>query len=157
MKKIILILLFSVGCVFANITPYFGLAMNMEQFQDNGVKSESPLGLFGVAYETEFTTTQYRHISSIPQIDETQGINEIGFNLKYKISFITPYVGMYYNDEKLTSNYYLKQIPTYSKVIGFEINYNFGDIIIEYRPTDKNNFIFGGAVIKFDPSQLDLK
>lgn len=152
MKKLILTVLLCVAAMAGEIKPFVGIAMNS---LTSSVKSESPLGLFGVKYETQYTSLYYRHISSIPQIDETQGINEVGVNLKYKYKFIEPYIGASYNNELGTSAYYTKQISKWSAIAGVNIKYKDKDIFIEYRDTGKGDMLMYGVIFNFDSDDLE--
>lgn len=150
---IVFMLAMVTGLKADGLTPYFGLAMNGEQSQSNGVESESPLGLFGLRYEMEYGLVSIDHKSSIPQMNETQGINEITSRLHYKLGYTTGYISRIHNGD-MTSGYYRKQIDRWSTAYGIEVNYTFGDIFIEYRPTNKRDLLIGGILIKFDPEML---
>lgn len=151
MKKLLLIPAILATLLSAEgITPFVGLAMN----GTSSFKSESPLGIFGVRYETEYLEPYYRHISSIPQVDETQGINEIGLNAKYRYKFLEPYIGMTYTDSKMTSRYYTKQLGHKAYVSGLRVLYKIGEPYIEYRKSDKQDFVMYGFNFKFKPEDL---
>lgn len=150
MKKLILSALLSATLYADGITPFAGLAMN----GTDNFKSESPIGVFGVKYLTKYTNTYFRHISSIPQMDETQGINEFGLNLKYRVKFFEPYVGIAYTNEELTSKYYTDQLANTSYVVGANIKYEDKDIFIEYKKNKKQDVFMYGFVFNFDTQDL---
>lgn len=138
------------------IVPYIGIAMNGNlkgAHSESYMHSESPLGIFGVDIEYKYVSVGYRHISSIPQMDETQGINEIVAKATYR----GLYVGVAYNNDTLTSQYYLDQISEYSVLVGVQAEYSDDKyLFIEYRDSNdgkKDAFMFG-AGFNFDSSKL---
>lgn len=139
MKKILLSCIFFTMMMADGFTPFAGLAMN----GGNDLKSESPLGVFGARYDEKYYSVYYRHISSIPQVDETQGINEVGANLKYKYKALEPYCGITYTNKKLTSEYYTKQIGHNSLISGIKIPFKDKEIYVEYRIAKTNVLMYG--------------
>lgn len=153
MKKLILLLL-SVS-LYAKIVPYAGVAMNGNMSNsEQYIISESPLGIFGINYETKYISVGYKHISSIPQIDETQGINEFNLNAKYKYKFIEPYIGVSYTNDKLTSKYYMNQSSKISAVVGTKILYKDKNIFFEYRDSKNKDMLMYGIILEFYPEDL---
>lgn len=151
MKKIIFSLLIFVSSMFADGTTVFaGFAMNGTQ----NFKSESPLGVFGIRYDTKYVSPFYRHISSIPQVNETQGINEFGLNLKLPYKFIEPYVGVVYTNDKLTSKYYTDQLENISYTFGITIKYKDKELYPEYRKNAKQDIFMFGFNLLFDSEGL---
>lgn len=142
----------ALGASAASLTPYIAIAMNGDLKASEGsyVNSESPLGIFGANIETEYATIGYRHISSIPQVDETQGINEVLGTLQYK----GLYTGIAYNNPTTTSSYYTKQLSKYSRLLGYKLDYGDRYIFIEYRDSSKKDMLIYGVGFTFDSSKL---
>lgn len=163
LKRLLLIALYIVMFVIApmllvedaeadGLTPFVGLGMNT-RLSSEYVSSEAPQGIFGVRYETKYITPFLRHISSIPQMDETKGINEIGLKLNYKYKAITMYIGKVYNG-RYTGEYYTNQLSKYSTIGGLEINYKDKDLFIELRDSNKKNMFWYGVLWKFNSEDL---
>lgn len=150
MKKLILTAILATGVYAQGVVPYAGLTMNAS----SSVDSASPLGVFGVDYEWKYGSIGVKHTSSIPQVDETQGINEVVGKLTYKLGPVEPYVGVTWTTDTLTSEYYTEQLGTTSKIVGASVKYKSADIYAQYRDTPKQNMIEYGAVFKFYPEEL---
>ena len=149
-SKYLLLVILALSLNGFTIEPYAGIAMNGSVTQTSTqVKSESPLGVFGVLAKTEYISGGYRHISSIPQIDETQGINELLVRVNYKWF----YTGIAYND-KMTSSYYTEQISKYSRLAGIELDYGDKYIFIEYRDSSIQDMVMYGVGLRFDTKNL---
>ena len=137
MKKLLTILLLATSLFALEVIPSVGLAMNgnLKGSDSNSyVHSESPLGIFELRLKQKLVNDvsgiiKYKHISSIPQIDETQGINEIDALIEYKYV----YAGMSYTTDKWTSEYYTDQYGKKSMLVGLVHEFDNGrELYVEY-------------------------
>ena len=136
---------------------YLGFAMNDRNINpENTVKSSSPLGIFGTDLKfnntNNFYSIGYRHISSIPQINENRGINEFLFLKNYK----GLYAGIALHIEPLTGKYYTEQIGKYSGILGYKLEFKDKDLFIEFRKTKNKDMILLGAKFNFDISEAKI-
>jgi len=150
MKSILLIVLLGTGLMADGFTPFAGLAMNA-----SSLKSESPWGVFGAKYVTEYVEVGAKHTSSIPQIDETQGRNDLFINVKKKVGPVEPYVGVAWTNKELTSSYYTDKIGTTQYVTGLVAKYDGKDIYVEVsKPDHGKPFASVGFNLNFQWSDL---
>jgi hypothetical protein len=114
--------------------------------------AESPFGTFGVEYETKYGNLFYEHTSSIPQIDETMGLNMIGYKYGYSFKNVNPYAGVSFRDVAFDGDYYRDRIGGTIGIVGIEKDFGYSSLYLEYKGSldEGKNLTTFGFRLKFD-------
>lgn len=104
--KILLAILLATG-LYANFIATVGMSMGgFGTKSTGGAIAESPFGTFGIEYRNEFAELYCEHTSSIPQINESLGINIVGARYRLHIFGLEPYLGIAIMNKNYDGSYY---------------------------------------------------
>jgi len=155
--RLLIAIVLSLPLLADGITPFAGLSMHSKSLEKVDTKADSPLGNFGVRYESPIEL-EYKHISSIPNVGiETRGLNLLGAHLKASYKFLDMYAGVAYHSEEFDGSYYSEQFTETVYKYGLRVNYEGRRLFVEtIRSTNSRGamLVTYGFEILFDPEDL---
>jgi len=131
--KIILAIILATG-LYANFIATAGISMGGFGTKSTGNSiAESPFGTFGVEYRTESAELYYEHTSSIPQINESLGINIVGARYRLHLFDLEPYLGVAMRNKNYDGEYYKDRLSDRFYIFGLEKMYDDKSLYIEHK------------------------